>query len=124
MKSAEFWVVAVNSVDITIPPASGKEAGRGNGRKHQMMIKIRIILSQAAEVVKTRFLLTDGERRSYNHGAAGNGCKQGEQYAMVEPAGRKEGRWCGMSSYEVVMIVIASVTLVLALIEATKGNRK
>lgn len=29
-----------------------------------------------------------------------------------------------MSSYEIVMIVIASVTLVLALIEATKGNRK
>ena len=29
-----------------------------------------------------------------------------------------------MSSYEIVMIVIASVTLVLALIEATKGNMK
>ena len=29
-----------------------------------------------------------------------------------------------MSSYEIVMIVIASVTLVLALIEATKGDRK
>jgi len=28
----------------------------------------------------------------YNQNAAGNGCKQGEQYAMVEPAGRKEGR--------------------------------
>lgn len=29
-----------------------------------------------------------------------------------------------MSSYEIVMIVIASVTLMLALIEATKGSRK
>ena len=29
-----------------------------------------------------------------------------------------------MTSYEIVMIVITSVTLVLALIEATKGNKK
>ena len=29
-----------------------------------------------------------------------------------------------MSSYEIVMVIIASVTLVLALIEATKGSRK
>lgn len=28
----------------------------------------------------------------YNHVAVGNGCKRGDHYAMVAPAGRKKGR--------------------------------
>ena len=36
----------------------------------------------------------------------------------------KERQVMRMSSYEIIMIVIASVTLVLALIEACKGDKK
>ena len=56
-------------------------------------IRILIQLLARLQIRTSRKMCLDWREHSpYNHGAARNGCKQGEQYAMVGPAGRKEGR--------------------------------
>ena len=72
-------------------PAGGEGSYRAGGEKGAFLFVFgKIMISQSAQTVKGSI---DGRKlESYNHSVAGNGSKQGEQYAMVEPAGRKEGR--------------------------------